>query len=553
MKHAAKMIRYKSKWCFLICFCIFYSQISTAQTFIIYGDKSFGGSSAEISSKILLDSENNLIIAGESSSNISGDKVDPNCDTNTQSNDLWILKTDTAFNFIFWQNAVGGSLSESQSKLHSSLNTGLTLFSSTSNSDSSCDKSNISWNPSGDFWVGMIDTTGVLMWDKTMGGLGSDDQPQMVQLANGNFIICGTSTSGVGGDKTVMNYGGSDIWCIMLDSLQNKIWDNVFGGSGNDSGANDRFDLIADANGNCIITCYTYSPISGTITDSSKGFADIWVIKIDSSGNKIWDKRFGGDGSDFPHSIIATNDNGYLIGGTTLSQIGFDISEPPFGIGYDFWIIKLDSLGNKQWDKRYGGSDQEHDVYLQQDFDGGYLIAGTTYSDSGYTISEPPYGNRDYWILKIDSLGNKKWDKRFGGSGNNEFSNFALLPDSSIVLFGHADSSLSVVKTDPGNGDYDYWLVRFKYLDNSIGLNEFNDYNNLVSVYPNPTTGQITISPKGEFKPDQFYLYDATGRQLLFNEMNEMILDIGSLQPALYFYEIHSRDGTKVYGKLLKQ
>jgi len=555
MKQKQKTGRYKIKLMLLFCSCFFFTHFANAQNFTIFSDKSIGGDLDERNGKILFDNVNGLIVHGESWTNISGDKLDPNCDPSSGQKDLWFLKLDTALNVV-WQNDIGGSFTEQFSNANFSNQTGQLLFSCESHSDSSCDKSSNHWSNGlsfWDYWIGQLDSSGAVIWEKTLGSTGLENKPELIQFANGNCLVCGISgLGGISGDKSVNDIGFNDVWCVMLDSLHTKIWDKVYGGTGSESNSN--FDLLKDTNGSFICTVGTPSPTSGSITDSSRGGADIWVIKIDSAGNKMWDKRFGGNSQDFSNMIIATNDNGYLIGGNTTSQMGFEVSEPPLGSTFsDIWIVKTDSIGNKQWDKRFGGAAQEYNVWVEQDFDGGYLVGCTTLSDSGYSISEHAYGSSDYWILKIDSLGNKIWDKRFGGSGNNVFTSFTVLPDSSIVLMGHADSGLSAVKTDPGHGGFDFWLIRFKYENNSSGFNEFNSSTNLVSVYPNPTSGEITISPMGTFRPDEFYLYDATGRIIYFDELNDNTIDISKYPPALYFYEIKSRDGIKAYGKLLKQ
>jgi hypothetical protein len=126
---------------------------------------------------------------------------------------------------------------------------------------------------------------------------------------------------------------------------------------------------------------------------------DFWLVKTDSSGNKQWDKTFGGTDWDEAHSVQQTSDGGYILAGETNS----------YGAGScDFWLVKTDSNGNKQWDKTFGGIDHDKAVSVQQTSDGGYILAGETYSYGA--------GSRDFWLVKTDSNGNKQWDKTFGGT-----------------------------------------------------------------------------------------------------------------------------------------
>ncbi|MBL0343628.1 MAG: T9SS type A sorting domain-containing protein [Bacteroidetes bacterium] len=298
---------------------------------------------------------------------------------------------------------------------------------------------------------------------------------------------------------------------------------------------------------------YTASPVSGNISQPSQGGMDIWLIKIDSSGNKLWDQRFGGSGSDLPRKIIPTTDKGYILCGRTFSPQSGDVSEPPHGLR-DMWVIKLDSVGNKLWDKRYGGTGINDANWIEQDFDGGYLIGGTTTSPISLDVSESPFGVGDYWIIKTDSIGNKIWDKRFGGPGDNILTCFALLPDSSIMLFGYADSGTTSVKTHPGNGLTDYWLVHFKYNNSPIGINELSYDNQSISIYPNPVTDELLLHSQSNLPLQYFRLYDLTGRLVYEQlEFDEKTVNISQLKPAIYFYQILGSRNNFYNGKLLKQ
>lgn len=122
---------------------------------------------------------------------------------------------------------------------------------------------------------------------------------------------------------------------------------------------------------------------------------------------KMWDKDFGGSDYDELHIIHQTIDGGFILGGFSLSGITGDKTQPSWG-GYDYWILKIDSLGNKQWDKRFGGSGGDWLGSIQQTVDGGYIIGG--YSGSGVSgdKTQPCWGAFDFWIVKLDSIGNKQ-------------------------------------------------------------------------------------------------------------------------------------------------
>src|SRR5690606_23152649 len=114
-------------------------------------------------------------------------------------------------------------------------------------------------------------------------------------------------------------------------------------------------------------------------TQGNKGQFDFWVVKLDSNGNKLWDKTFGGNKSDHLSSLVQTTDGGYLLGGYSFSDNNGDKSQPSKG-NYDFWLVKIDASGNKLWDKSYGGSGSEELYSLIQTTDGGYILGGSSYS-----------------------------------------------------------------------------------------------------------------------------------------------------------------------------
>ncbi|MFI5220095.1 MAG: T9SS type A sorting domain-containing protein [Bacteroidia bacterium] len=522
-----------------------------AQSFILYGDKTFGGDQLEMSQNILYDGNDNFIIGGFSATNINGDKTDSLCDPAFE--DIWILKIDTAFNII-WQNSMGGESFDLFPRMSFLTGQEAIVFSNSADSDSaSCDKSENN-RGSRDYWVCLVDSSGNKLWDKTLGGFDQDHGPCIVQLSTGKYIVSGSSNSTIGGDKTVLNNGSSDFWTLKLDSLGNKLWDKVYGGTDQEmEGSNDEFSVLACSGDDFILAGVTLSPISGDVSDSSRGLEDIWIIKCDSSGNKKWDRRFGGSSNDRPAHIINTIDNGFILCGNTSSPQDGDVSEPPRGSA-DWWVIKMDSLGNKQWDRRYGGNQWDRSYFIKEVAGEGYWICGGTSSDSSFEVSEPTYGFGDFWMLKIDSVGNKLWDKRFGANGTDMLINFVILPDTSIVLCGYADSGASAVKTDVGKGGYDYWLVHFKYGYNTVSVNELTNPNNSVTVFPNPAQDIINITSTQNFTADLFVLYDATGRKVIEQKINKTAtVNVSQLRQGIYFYEVRDREGRKVYGKLIKR
>src|SRR6478735_4111411 len=188
----------------------------------------------------------------------------------------------------------------------------------------------------------------IKLWDKTFGGSSSNGLSALLQTSDGGYILGGQSDSGISGDKSGPSKGGVDYWVVKLDANANKLWDKTIGGSNHD-----QFPYLKQtADGGYILGGTSLSGIGGDKSQVNKGIRDYWVVKLDGSGNKIWDKTFGGSEDDVLSCLQQTTDGGYILGGWSASGISGDKSQPVVGniSSDDFWVIKLDANGNKTWD-----------------------------------------------------------------------------------------------------------------------------------------------------------------------------------------------------------
>ena len=178
-----------------------------------------------------------------------------------------------------------------------------------------------------------------------------------------------------------------------------------------------------------------------------------------NSLHKIWDYRFGGTKNESIGKLISTKDKGYLIGGSSASGISGDRSQPnqdTINQTDDYWIVKLDSNGTKQWDKRYGGNRNETLSSLTPLPDGGYLLGGTSYSSASGDKSGILKGQYDIWMVRIDSAGGIIWEKNYGGDYYANLSKVILTSDNSYILAGWVVSGVSGDVTQPSKGAGDY-------------------------------------------------------------------------------------------------
>src|SRR4030095_12071626 len=340
-----------------------------------------------------------------------------------------------------------------------------------------------------DYWVVKIDANGVKQWDKRFGGTEYDNLISLQQTADGGYILGGGSGSGIGGDKTEDSRGIIDYWVVKIDANGVKQWDKRFGGTDEDF----LLSLQQTADGGYILGGYSNSGIGGDKTEEGLGLQDYWVGKIDANSIKQWDKLFGGTSNEGLRSLQQTADGGYILGGTSNSGIGGDKTEDSWGGngGFaDYWVVKIDANGVKQWDKRFGGTGFDILYSLQQTADGGYILGG--YSNSGLDgdKTEESWGNIDYWVVKIDANGVKQWDKRFGGTDDDYLLSLQETEAGGYILGGYSSSGIGGDKTEDTRGDSDYWIVKL----GSLACNDVYETNNTSSEAKAISLG-TTISP----------------------------------------------------------
>jgi hypothetical protein len=241
-------------------------------------------------------------------------------------------------------------------------------------------------------------------------------------------------------------------------------WAKCFGGSGNDSAR----AVANTADGGYYVAGVTYSN-DGNVTGNHNptgNFSDVWVIKVDASGNLVWEKTFGGSFQDQANSIYATNDGGAIIAGSTNSDDG-DVTglHGAAGGATDFWVIKIDNTGTLQWQNTYGGSKNDYATSIKQTRDGGYVVAGNTYSDDSDVSGnhDPSGAAADFWVVKLNSTGTLQWQKCYGGSLQDDANSIIQTADDGYLIGGDTYSDNGDVTHGFAtfvSGIADYWVVK---------------------------------------------------------------------------------------------
>ena len=505
-------------------------------------DYRYGGLDAEYLSCFMQTTDGGYMLGGFTPSDSGGDKTQSNWGG---SNDFWIVKTDPQ-GIMRWNKDFGGSGLDALFDVKQTRDGGY-IIGGYSDSGISGNKTQATQG-SLDYWIIKLDSLGNQQWDKDFGGTGNDLLFSLQQTTDNGYILGGFSNSGIGGDKTQNVWGINDYWIVKTDSLGNFEWDADFGGTGDE-----WFSVIRQvADGGYIIGGYSDSGISGDKTEDTKGFRDYWIVKIDSSGNKLWDKDFGGTFLDMLVDIRQTTDGGYILGGNSYSDAGGDKTEPLVGGNgdQDYWIVKTDSLGIKQWDRDFGGTGVEDEFNnLTLTSDGGYLIGCTSYSPASGTKTENNFGQEQAWIIKVDSLGNPQWDKTIFTNEHDE-SGFALqASDGCYVIANATMAGVAGYKTQPAwNGLHDYWIVKF--CDSTIDLNTAEPTRQLEQalVYPNPAGDKINIQQLEVQSGTavEISVYNIIG-DLVYRDVDSgpLTVDCRLFPPGMYWIEIKSAE--KIY------
>ncbi len=267
-----------------------------------------------------------------------------------------------------------------------------------------------------DVFLAKYDGGGSRLWFNTHRGNGYSDSHCVREVSGGGFIIVGETKSRDAYDH--------DVYVVRTDGKGGLLWEKTFGGVRCDY----AWSVQQTKDGGFII--------AGGTESFGAGIYDVYLIKLDASGNEIWEKTYGGAGSDCGYAVLQLDDGGYLIAGNAES----------YGTGNpDVYLLKTDSDGNMAWQKTYGGSGSEYGWSLLEAVDNGYVIAGEK------EIAGDQGGVFAAYLLKVDTDGNELWENTYGSGKGSSFYGACLAGDG-YVLTGKRESAggydLYVVKTD---------------------------------------------------------------------------------------------------------
>lgn len=395
-----------------------------------------------------------------------------------------------------------------------------------------------------DFWVTKVNTAGSLIWKKCFGGTGYDDFGSIINADGDNLAMCGGVLS-TNGDVSG-NHGSSDFWLVKTDASGNILWQKCFGGSGYEK----AFDLKRCSDGGYILVGFTESN-DGDVSGNHSSDYDGWVIKTDASGNLQWQKCLGGTDQDGFFKVIQLSNSNFVIAGYAFSN-DYDISDA-HGKD-DGWLVSLNQDGDLLWSRTYGGDSSDEFNTVKEDLLGQLLAGGFTKSHDGDLSNN--YGDKDYWLVRLNTDGDILWDTIYGGTYADVCYDMALSGDGTVALTGYTTSNDNDVSgnhgaIDPYEAKKDYWIVK---LENVVGIDQ-------------PEAGALTLTPTIASNRIQISLNDISeaGTEIIIRNMAGVIMkqmtvkgsggiavDVTDLPQGVYLVEVQQKM-KRLIGKFIKQ
>ena len=389
--------------------------------------QTYGGSGEDTPQAIIATSDGGFAILGFSNST-DGDLQGKDLAVN----DYWLLKLD-AEGELQWSKTYGGSKDDRGQSLVQTQDGGfaLTGYAMSDDGDGSVNKG------FHDNWVVKVDAQGTIEWEKSYGFSGHDHSYDILDTGDGGYFFTGfldiTSARADGNTEkssSLSAHGVGEFWGTKIDEKAKVQWRGYYGGTNNDR----AHAVVRAEDGGYVMAGFTES--DDFDINNSRGSYDFWVVKIDDTGNLVWQESFGGTGIERAQDIAKTNDGGYVITGSTFSN---DVDVSKNHGESDIWLIKIDGDGNLVWDKSFGGLqfDAAESVIISKD--GGYIVVGNSKSSSMDVNANA--GENDIWLLKTDANGNVVWQKSFGGSGLDYGFDAIEMTTGAIVLVGETSSN----------------------------------------------------------------------------------------------------------------
>ena len=435
-----------------------------------------------------------------------------------------------------------------------------------------------------DAWILKLNAAGAIEWKQIFGGSSDDRAHAIIQAANGDLVFAGTSNSA---DGTISGAKGAfDGWVVRLTGTGTVLWSANVGGSDDDAmydlfeaptgalivageskstlvGTTNRggydFYLVALRNtgtvlyqkqygggsdegargvtqlGNSIVMAGTTGSDNGNVT-GNKGGTDIWVVRTRTNGNAIFAKTYGGADSEEGFDITANASGELFVVGSSRSSN----ADVPANFGNrDFFVLKLNASGTILFSRNYGGLNDEVALSVAATADGGAAVAG--YSESATGQVGANNGAQDFWFTKLSGTGIIEEEINLGGSDNDVA--YAVIPAAgSYVLAGFSESDDQDLTNNRGNADY--WILKLTFAAARMAAPEVAGLT--MTSFPNPAVDRLVV--QADVNLAQVEVYDAMGRMVMVQQANGLVqeLNFAELPAGLYIITATTEAGDRM-------
>ena len=439
--------------------------------------KNYGGPNADFGQHIEQTNDGGFIVAGITTSFGAG------------HSDAYLLKLNASGDSI-WTRSYGGIGSDLSHSVKQTKDGGFILSGHTD-----------SYGTKGDFYLLKILPNGDTSWTRTYGGIKHDHAYSVKQTSDSGYIVAGHSLS----------FGSSGgFYVVKTNAIGDTLWTKGYGGNGNSF----CYSIEQTYDGGYII--------GGETECFGSGPSDFLIIKINSVGDTLWSKTYGGIGSEFLNQVKQTPDGGFILIGYTDS----------FGAGStDVYLIKINSIGEVLWSKAFGGTNDDEGNFVNLTSDGGYIITGSTKSFGS--------GGFDVYLIKTDSLGN---------TFCHQTDVFVPAEKTSVSIFNiNTKVSSTSSRVNNTNTTTNFGISSIYNTCSSTDLDSFITIKTGLKIYPNPANNYITIDFGN--KPSTITLYDLFGNLVSTFEPTQpiYIINLRSLSEGVYFLNVGGQ-----YSKVIK-
>ena len=428
------------------CGCVKSEFIITNKNYELDNIKTFGGSDDDEANDIINTSDGGFMVIGSSKSNdgLIQNKMD-------LESDIILMKFDSDKS-IEWVKNYGGSRDDRGQSVVEVSGIGYALLGYSMSNDGDASR-NEGFH---DNWVILIDSIGNIIWEKSYGFSGHDHAYNIIKTKDGNLFFNGfldvTASRGLGSTEKVeksIKHGVGEFWCHKIDLDGNILWRKYFGGTNNDR----SYDSIETADGDFIIVGSSES--SDNDISSPKGSYDIWVIKLSSNGDFLWERSYGGSKYETANSIIQSSDKKIHILGSTLS----DDKDISFQMGStDFYLLTIDSDGNLLSGQTFGGSNFDMGKKIEIDNKDNLWLTGYSRSlDFDLSFNK---GKNDAVLIQLSKNRILKKVLAIGAEGEDIANSLIHFNENEIIVAGYSDSRGDYFVENKGGKDI--FLAFFK-------------------------------------------------------------------------------------------